>query len=404
MKKLLTLFFMLALVLSVFAQAPQKFTYQAVVRDNSNNLLRNTDVTVTVSLLQGSESGSAVYVETHNAKANANGLMTLLIGGGTVTSGSFADIEWGSGPYFVRVESNLGDKGTLTTVQQLLSVPYAQYANEAGNYTETDPTVPAWAKQSEKPNYDYSEIKNTPTIPTVPTKVSQLENDKGYIATETDPTVPAWAKESEKPSYDYSEIKNTPELPTVPTKVSQLENDKGYITEADMPEQVNADWNATEGAAMILNKPDFSNLEKLNGKIDSLAQAMENFKFVCGGEIRDVEGNSYRTVKIGSQCWMQDNLRTTKYADGTSILEGHSVSGLEPLYYNNTETDFDLTQRGYLYNWPAVMHGAAASKTNPSGVQGICPDGWHVPSDAEWTQLTDFVTDCQSIGRYDRMG
>ena len=392
MKKLFTLFLMLALSLTIFAQAPQQFTYQAVVRNNSNHLMANAPVTVTVSLLQGSESGSVVYAETHNATTNVNGLMTLLIGGGTVTSGSFADIEWGSGPYFVRVESNLGDKGTLTTVQQLLSVPYAQYANETGNYTETDPTVPAWAKQSEKPNYDYSEIKNTPTIPTVPTKVSQLENDKGYIATETDPTVPAWDKESEKPSYDYSEIKNTPELPTVPTKVSQLENDKGYITEADMPEQVNADWNATEGAAMILNKPDFSKLERLDGKMDSLAQAVDNFKFVCGGEIRDVEGNSYRTVKIGSQCWMQDNLRTTKYADGTSISEGHSVSGLEPLYYNNTETDFDLTQRGYLYNWQAVMHGAAASKTNPSGVQGICPDGWHVPSDAEWTQLTDFVS------------
>ena len=209
MKKLLTLFLMLALSLTVFAQAPQQFTYQAVVRNNSNHLMANAPVTVTVSLLQGSESGSVVYAETHNATTNVNGLMTLLIGGGTVTSGVFADIEWGSGPYFIKVETDMGNDGRITTVQQLLSVPYAQYANKVGNYTETDPTVPAWAKEAEKPNYDYTEIKNTPEIPTVPTKVSAFENDANYLKSETDPTVPAWAKASSKPNYDYTEIKNT---------------------------------------------------------------------------------------------------------------------------------------------------------------------------------------------------
>ncbi|MBQ9435599.1 MAG: hypothetical protein IJU33_05665 [Bacteroidales bacterium] len=229
MKKLLTLFLMLALSLTVFAQAPQQFTYQAVVRNNSNHLMANAPVTVTVSLLQGSESGSVVYAETHNATTNVNGLMTLLIGGGTVTSGVFADIEWGSGPYFIKVETDMGNDGRITTVQQLLSVPYAQYANKVGNYTETDPTVPAWAKEAEKPNYDYTEIKNTPEIPTVPTKVSAFENDANYLKSETDPTVPAWAKESSKPNYDYTEIKNTPTIPTVPTKVSAFENDANYL-------------------------------------------------------------------------------------------------------------------------------------------------------------------------------
>lgn len=89
--------------------------------------------------------------------------------------------------------------------------------NDSGfitGYTETDPTVPAWAKASSKPTYSYSEITNTPSIPT---KTSDLTNDSGFITgyTETDPTVPSWAKQSTKPSYDYSEITNTPTIPTV---------------------------------------------------------------------------------------------------------------------------------------------------------------------------------------------
>ena len=686
MKKLLTLCFFFALAIMTMAQAPQKFTYQAVVRDNSNNLLKNTNVAVTVSLLQGSESGNAVYAETHNAQTNANGLMTLLIGGGTVSSGSFADIEWGSGPYFVRVETNLGDKGTLTTVQQLLSVPYAQYANEVGNYTEADPTVSAWAKEANKPQYDYSEIKNTPeipaaqvnadwnatsgvaeiknkpTIPTVPTKVSAFENDakyitntdiptnissfnndKGYISTEADPSVSAWAKEANKPQYDYSEIKNTPTIPTVPTKVSSFENDAKYITQDDVPiavsqldndsgfiteesdptvsawakeankpqydyseikntptiptvptkvsafendanylkteadptvsawakeankpqydyseikntpeipaaqvnvdwnatsgvaeiknkptiptvptkvsafendanylktendptvsawakeankpqydyseikntpeipaAQVNADWNATSGVAEIKNKPTiptvptkvsaFENdakyitntdiptvndailtiqqngnevgsftanqstdqtvniatltsedvqslinsslapmqqqMEDLQNRNNDLQNALDNVNFVCGtSTVKDCDGNEYNTVRIGDQCWMKENLRTTKYPDGSPITPGGtSNSTTEAYYYDYTTSSLDITLRGLLYNWPAVMNGASSSAANPSGVQGICPNGWHVPSDAEWTQLSDYVASQYACGGND---
>ncbi len=94
-----------------------------------------------------------------------------------------------------------------------------------GNYLteEVDPTVPSWAKATNKPSYSYSEISNTPT------KLSEFTNDPGYITgyVETDPTVPSWAKNSVKPSYDYSEIGNPP---TIPTKVSELTNDSGYIT------------------------------------------------------------------------------------------------------------------------------------------------------------------------------
>ena len=109
--------------------------------------------------------------------------------------------------------------------------------------------------------------------------------------------------------------------------------------------------------------------------------------------VTDYDGNVYCTVQIGQQCWMRENLRTTHYANGESIPAGGNLeSDNNPYYYDYSTSSIPLPQRGYLYNWPAVMHGANGSTTNPSGVEGICPTGWHVPSDAEWTQLTDYVS------------
>ena len=111
------------------------------------------------------------------------------------------------------------------------------------------------------------------------------------------------------------------------------------------------------------------------------------------GTVKDYDGNTYTTVKIGKQCWMKENLRTKHYADGKSIPYGGSLtSEYSPYYYDYSDSGIPLSERGYLYNWPAAMHGASSSNTNPSRVQGICPDGWHLPSDAEWTQLTDYVS------------
>ena len=109
--------------------------------------------------------------------------------------------------------------------------------------------------------------------------------------------------------------------------------------------------------------------------------------------LTDIEGNVYNTVQIGLQCWMRENLRVTKYADGTDIPNSSidNYSYTDPYYYDYDSSGIPLEERGYLYNWPAVMHGEASSNSNPSHVQGICPTGWHVPSIAEWTQLTNYI-------------
>ncbi len=119
------------------------------------------------------------------------------------------------------------------------------------------------------------------------------------------------------------------------------------------------------------------------------------------GVVADYDGNLYKTVVIGDQCWMRENLRTTHYSDGTAIVEGTTTSTTVPYRYRGYVTETQhvqdpniLVRCGYLYNWTAVMHGAPSSNANPSGVQGICPDGWHVPSMAEWQQMLMFVQSC----------
>ncbi|MBR4535035.1 MAG: hypothetical protein IKO62_00075 [Bacteroidales bacterium] len=111
----------------------------------------------------------------------------------------------------------------------------------------------------------------------------------------------------------------------------------------------------------------------------------------CPSTVTDYDGNIYYTVQIGSQCWMKQNLRTTHYANGASIALGSSTSTTTAYRYYPNNNSSNVSTYGYLYNWPAVMHGASSSSSNPSGVQCICPNGWHVPSDAEWVQLTNYV-------------
>ncbi len=133
MKKIITICAALLMTASVFAQAPNKMSYQAVIRDGSNKLVASTPVGMQISILQGSESGTAVYVETQTPTTNANGLVSFEIGDGTVVSGAFASIDWANGPYFIKTESDPtgGTSYTITGTSQLLSVPYAMHAKTA---------------------------------------------------------------------------------------------------------------------------------------------------------------------------------------------------------------------------------------------------------------------------------
>lgn len=125
----------LLLTASVFAQAPQKMSYQAVIRNSSNALITSTPVGMQISILQGSPTGTAVYVETQTPSTNANGLVSLEIGTGSVITGTFPAINWATGPYFIKTETDPtgGTAYTIVGTNELMSVPYALFsANGTG--------------------------------------------------------------------------------------------------------------------------------------------------------------------------------------------------------------------------------------------------------------------------------
>ena len=123
--------------------------------------------------------------------------------------------------------------------------------------------------------------------------------------------------------------------------------------------------------------------------------------------LQDFDGNQYAVAQIGNMCWMKSNLRTTHYNDGTAIANGtgtnanNSMSDHIAYYYqpnasSNFDGSYDFTRYnvntyGLYYNWSAMMRGAEGSNAMPSGVQGVCPEGWHVPSVREWDTLIAFV-------------
>ena len=135
MKKITLILIFIATSLTVMAQAPDKISYQAIVRNSSDQILTNQSVGIQISLLEGSTSGNAIYVETQNPTTNNNGLLSIEIGTGTNTTGIFSDIDWGNNLYFIKTEIDPtgGTNYTITGISQLMSVPYALYAKTSGS-------------------------------------------------------------------------------------------------------------------------------------------------------------------------------------------------------------------------------------------------------------------------------
>lgn len=155
---------------------------------------------------------------------------------------------------------------------------------------------------------------------------------------------------------------------------------------------------------MIVLIPLGMRLHRTNANAEELLQA----RFVAGEfdgrpcpdvpTVTDIDGNIYTTVQIGCQCWMRENLRTTHYANGTPVpMDTAKYSDYESYRYYPDHDERNVPVFGYLYNWDAAIGENAPSDANPSGVQGICPDGWHLPSMLEFDDLESHVS---SIDRY----
>lgn len=395
MKKTFTFFAMLLWSVCLFAQVPQKMNYQAVVRNANNSLVANQNVSARISILQGSVSGTVVYSETHIAQTNANGLMTLEVGGGNVTSGTFADIDWANGPYFIKLEVDPDggiNYGVMTT-QQLMSVPYALYAATSGN--GEGPQGPQGPQGEQGPAGPQGPAgADGATGPQGPQGPQGEQGPAG-------PQGPAGADypgHSECPTISICDLNSI--MSTVQSTIADLQN----------------------SIAIMQNEMD--SMQNTINSQDSLINALNNQvnpPFVCGiSTVTDHEGNLYHTIKIGNQCWTKENMRcTTSPSTGTYIVETalHTSTfyGKKAYYPNGNSSD--VSTYGMLYNWNAAVDTFYTNEDETSSVsstlnlqqfdlsgirRGICPQGWHIPSDAEWSELTDTIKNhieyqCESV-------
>ncbi|MDX2415307.1 MAG: fibrobacter succinogenes major paralogous domain-containing protein [Bacteroidales bacterium] len=297
MKKLFILFTTGLLATVMLAQAPQKMSYQAVVRNASGALVTGHDIGMKISILQGSPTGNLIYQEIYkpNPQTNENGLLSLEIGEGIPLTGTFASINWSKGPYYLMTETDPSGETnyTITGTSQLLSVPYALHAKTAETLSETVPETQNLA--------DVIAINNSAL---------------GQIKDLTDPTE---AQDAVTKTY-----------------------------------------------------------------VDKLESQIVELQLIAGVKVKDIDGNVYNTITIGTQIWLVENLKTTRYNDGTNIplIENNTEWGnlTTPGYcwYNNDEATYKNTY-GALYNWYTV------------NTDNLCLSGWHVASDSDWSVLSNFL-------------
>lgn len=266
---------------NLFSQAPEKFSFQAVVRNASNQLVTNQQVGLKISILQGSSNGTIVFSEVHTPITNSHGLLSIQVGNGNNILGNFSSINWSSGIYYIKSEIDIegGNNYTIQTSQQLISVPYALYSNDVNSSVSTS-------------------------------------GDTLYIG---------------------NSFYIIPGISAANQTSSQLPSDHSC------------------GEPLVHNP---------------------NKTY---GTLIDQEGNIYKTIVIGGQKWMAENLKTSTYRNGDAILtlnpsQWSSTNSGAWLYYNNNAS-YECPY-GKIYNWYTVVDS-----------RNVCPIGWHVPSLQEWNTL-----------------
>ena len=366
---------------NLVSQAPNMMSYQAVIWDATGNLVAEKMVSIKISILQGSVTGTSVFSETHRIQTNVNGLVSLMIGGGTNATGKIADINWGAGSYFLKTETDPTGGGNYNIVgtTQLISVPYAMHSNTSNNLNTPTPGLPGQVLTVAKDGNPIW-VSTLPTL--VTTNISNVTSNSavsgGNVVSDGGSPVSArgivWSN-IPNPTVSLSTItKNGNGLGIFSSTLNGLVSKSTYYARAYATNSVGTGyWNE-----ISFTTSDITNVMGIP----------------CAGTptVKDIDGNSYNTVQIGTQCWTKENLRVSKYKDGSIIpldesggTSGNSsvqtwsnrTTGARTVFGHNPA---NLASLGYLYNWYAI-----------SETKGLCPIAWHVPSDAEWTTLTTFL-------------
>lgn len=165
----------------VFAQSPEKMSYQAIIRAQDNSLVVNSKISLRIVVHQSSATGTTVYQETHSPTTNSNGLVSLEIGTGTIVTGDFSKISWDKGPYYIETQVDVkgGTSYNIIGVTQLLSVPYALYAKTAGG-TSSTPFRSAVVSFTTSRNIASGDVNNT--IECTTSSTLNLTSDFGSMA------------------------------------------------------------------------------------------------------------------------------------------------------------------------------------------------------------------------------
>ena len=227
-KQILTVVSLLLLGFNAIAQAPGNFNYQVVIRDASSTILNNQAVGIQIAILQGSPSGTSVYLETHALSTNTYGLVNLAIGSGTTTD-DFSVIDWGNGPYFIQTAVDItgGTTYSVIGVSQLISVPYALYAETSGSSAGVTDDITLEGDGSVGNEY---QIKNAGVTTT---QIAPSTTD-GQVLTTTGGAV-SWETPSGGGIQQVTEAgKNAMTGAAVGTMVYQTDEFKGiYVKETD---------------------------------------------------------------------------------------------------------------------------------------------------------------------------
>jgi uncharacterized protein (TIGR02145 family) len=181
MKKLLLLLFLIQSTI-LLAQAPQGFNYQATVRNGSGGLIINQNVNFKFNVMQNTPTSVPVFSETHFAPTDDLGAVNLVIGKGTATTGTFSNIDWGNGTYYLGIELNTGNGYVAMGTTQLLSVPYAMYAKNSGNSQASTPNLAAvLAVENSANNIKITNLADPTNAQDVATKAYVDANTKKFF-------------------------------------------------------------------------------------------------------------------------------------------------------------------------------------------------------------------------------
>ena len=440
------------------SQAPTKINFQSVLRNTNGEVVSNSAVSLKISILSGTITGTAVYIETHAKTTDAGGLMSLQIGGGTVLSGVFGDINWGSSAHFIKLEADFsgGNSYVLLGTQELMSVPYALYASK----TDTSVLNLASRFSTKLSGTDTVSLSarinakapiNNPTFTGTVGGISKTMVGLGNVDNTSDAgksisTATQTALDNKLNKTDTSTMLENYRT-GLNNKVNVIDTSNmlsKYLRKSDtasLSDRINAKLSKTDtvslsdrinaklsrsvipetpiiqrghimywnGSSWVLLNPGTAGqvLKMSSGSEPVPVWGTDATTSVpafspCGAPISDIDGNIYNTVLIGAQCWTKENLRVRRYNNGTSILfdatggpDGSSSTwqnleiGAHTIYaHDSLATPSNLTKYGYLYNWYAAKGISTGGTILPNDTLRICPTGWHVPTDTEWTTLT----------------